>query len=127
MPDRARVARGLTFPFPTDKAARNKAIQDHLQSRSEGGPMHYFLKDDGSIHYLDNKGGGKYGFDDLANKLHNEAKRRARKLEATPTLEDYVQVFGDEKGSYLFTLGSVTTTNVKTFCFPPPHCFVRAA
>lgn len=102
MPKRARVERGLTFPFPKDKAARDKAIQAHLQSRSQGGQMHYFVKDDGSLHYIDNKGSGKYGFNDLANKLHNEAKRRAKKLDSTPTLEDYLHVFGDVNGPKLF-------------------------
>ena len=99
---RARVARGLTFPFPKSKAERDKVIQNHLDSRSKGGPMHYFVKEDGSIHYVDNKGGGNYAFNDLATKLHNEANRRGRKLDATPTLEDYLHVFGKKNGPKLF-------------------------
>ncbi len=101
MSERAGVQRGLTFPFPNDKASKDKAVADHLTSRSKGGPMHYFVKDDGSIHYLDNKGDG-YRFNDLATKLHNEAKRRGTKLAATPTLEDYVNVFGTKTGPQLF-------------------------
>ena len=101
MPNRAGTQRGLLFPFPLDKASRDKAVENHLASRSKGGAMHYFVKEDGSIHYLDNKGNG-YRFNDLATKLHNEAKRRATKLQATPTLEDYIQVFGDKNGPQLF-------------------------
>jgi|TARA_R100000479_G_scaffold170445_1_gene113105 hypothetical protein len=101
MSDRAAVKRGLTFPFPKDKASKDKAVEAHLSSRKAGGPMHYFVKDDGSIHYLDNKGNG-YRFNDLATKLHNEAKRRGRKLDSTPTLDDYVEVFGSVNGTKLF-------------------------
>ena len=102
--ERAGVARGLTFPFPKTKEEKQAAIQSFLKSRSKAGKMHYFVKDDGSIHYLDNKGKGKYHFNDLDTKLHNEAKRRANKLEQTPTLKDYVHVFGDVKGPSLFSL-----------------------
>ena len=101
MSQRAGVQRGLTFPFPKDKASKDKAVADYLESRRNGGAMHYFVKDDGSIHYLDNKGNG-YRFNDLANKLHNEAKRRARKLDSTPSLNDYVEVFGSVNGTKLF-------------------------
>lgn len=101
MSQRAGVQRGLTFAFPKDKASKDKAVADHLASRRKGGAMHYFVKDDGSIHYLDNKGNG-YRFNDLATKLHNEAKRRGRKLDATPTLDDYVEVFGSVNGPKLF-------------------------
>lgn len=102
MPMRAGVQRGLLFPFPKTTEERELRKQAFLDSRANKGKMHYFVKEDGSIHYFDNKGNGEYRFNDLANKLHNEASRRARKLEATPTLEDYVAVFGDVNGPNLF-------------------------
>jgi hypothetical protein len=90
----------LHFRFPKIKHQKTKLLKLTFH-RKAGGPMHYFVKDDGSIHYLDNKGNG-YRFNDLATKLHNEAKRRGRKLDSTPTLDDYVEVFGSVNGTKLF-------------------------
>lgn len=99
---KAAAKRGRLFKFPTTKEERFKAIQNHLASRQDGGKMHYFTKDDGSIHYIDNKGNGNYGFIDLATKLSREAQRKAKKFDATPTLNDFIEVWGKDKGKDLF-------------------------
>tara|TARA_Y100000816_G_scaffold205433_1_gene151567 strand:- start:184 stop:1068 length:885 start_codon:yes stop_codon:yes gene_type:complete len=99
---KAAAKRGRLFKFPTTKEERFKAIQNHLASRQDGGKMHYFTKDDGSIHYIDNKGNGNYGFIDLATKLSREAQRKAKKFDATPTLNDFIEVWGEDKGKDLF-------------------------
>lgn len=89
-------------PFPTTQADREAAKKLHLKSRADGSDIPYFIKPDGSVHYLDNKGGGKLGFNDLGTKLANEAARQAKKRSSMPTLEMYIDVFGADTGKELF-------------------------
>lgn len=99
-------------PFPTTQAERQAAKELHLKARADGSDIPYFIKTDGSVHYLDNKGGGKLGFNDLGTKLANEAARKAKKRSSMPTLEMYTDVFGAETGKELFDKEQLKLKNI---------------
>ena len=98
----ARSPNSKVLPFPTTKQERLDAIKLHKQAVLNKQSIPYFIKKDGTTHYVDNKGRNRYGFNDLATKLRNEASSKAAKKSLTPTLSDYKSVFGDEKGSTMY-------------------------
>lgn len=102
-------------PFPTTQAERQAAKELHLKARADGSDIPYFIKTDGSVHYLDNKGGGKFGFNDLGTKLANEAARQAKKRSSMPTLEMYIDVFGSDTGPQLFEQERQKLKNIYKF------------
>jgi len=99
------------LPFPTTKEEKEAARRLHRERQAQGRRIPYFQKEDGSFHYLDNKKGALH-FNDLATKLKNEAARRARKLNATPLLEDYISVYGEQLGKELFAAENAQLTNL---------------
>tara|TARA_S200002703_G_C3711874_1_gene218637 strand:- start:48 stop:767 length:720 start_codon:yes stop_codon:yes gene_type:complete len=98
----ARSPNSKVLPFPATDQERLDAIKLHKQAVSNKQPIPYFIKEDGTTHYVDNKGRGRYAFNDLATKLRNEASRKATKKSLTPTLSDYKNVFGEEKGPTMY-------------------------
>ena len=90
------------LPFPTTSQERLDAIKLHKQASQNNQPIPYFIKEDGTTHYVDNKGRGKYGFNDLATKLRNEASRKAKKKSLTPTLNHFTEIFGEERGPKMY-------------------------
>ena len=99
------------LPFPTTKEEKEAARRLHRERQAQGRRIPYFQKEDGSFHYLDNKKGALH-FNDLATKLKNEAARRAKKLNATPLLEDYISVYGEQLGKELFAAENAQLTNL---------------
>ena len=97
-----RSPNSKVLPFPTTKEERLNAIKLHQQANQNNQPIPYFVKPDGTTHYVDNKGRGKYGFNDLATKLRNEASRKATKKSLTPTIADYEEIFGKQKGPKMY-------------------------
>ena len=87
------------------KGNLSEAIAHHNAALSGGKLIPHFKDGQGKLHYIDRRGkssgGGQY-FRSLGGKLKTEAGRRATKLGATPTLADYVEVYGPEKGQDLF-------------------------
>ena len=98
----ARSPNSKVLPFPTTNQGRLDAIKLHKQAILNKQPIPYFIKEDGTTYYVDNKGKGRYAFNDLATKLRNEASRKATKKSLTPTLSDYTSVFGEEKGPTMY-------------------------
>ena len=96
------MAERQILPFPTTFKDRLKAQIDHQTARDKNLPIPHFIKDDGTLHYWDNKGGGKLGLNNLGIKLSNEAKRLAKKKGATPTLEMFTEAYGEKLGKQLF-------------------------
>tara|TARA_Y100000401_G_scaffold28919_1_gene21072 strand:+ start:4184 stop:5131 length:948 start_codon:yes stop_codon:yes gene_type:complete len=99
---REEASRTLPAPFPTTKEGR-EAAKAFFRENKDTGRTQYFIKPDGSIHYVDNKGDGKLGFRNLHSKLKSNADYRARKFDATPSKADYIRIFGEQKGVDLFT------------------------
>ena len=100
------------FPYPTDKAGKEAARELHKKyklkfkdyPKSEQKIPYFFKGDDlKDLHYMEGKG-AKSGlqFVDLARKLETEGRRSRRGKEITPTLEDYTEAWGVEKGTPLY-------------------------
>ena len=99
---REEASRTLPAPFPTTKEGREAAYA-FFRKNKDTGKTQYFIKPDGSIHFVDNKGDGRLAFRDLYSKLKSNADYRARKFNATPSKADYIRIFGEQKGADLFT------------------------
>lgn len=94
------------LPFPTTSQERLDAIELHKQAVLNKQPIPYFIKEDGTTHYIENKGKKRgrrtYGFNDLATKLRNEANAKAKKKSLTPTLDHFTEIFGEERGPKMY-------------------------
>lgn len=102
-----RSPNSQVLPFPTTSQERLDAIELHKQAVLNKQPIPYFLKEDGTTHYIENKGKNKrgrrvFGFNDLATKLRNEANRKAQKKSLTPTLDHFTEIFGEERGPKMY-------------------------
>lgn len=97
-----RSPNSQVLPFPTTNQERLDAIKLHKQASQNNQPIPYFIKEDGTTHYVDNKGRGRFAFNDLATKLRNEASRKAAKKSLTPTLADFNEIFGEERGAKMY-------------------------
>ena len=102
-----RSPNSQVLPFPTTSQERLDAIELHKQAVLNKQPIPYFLKENGTTHYIENKGLNKrgrriFGFNDLATKLRNEANRKAQKKSLTPTLDHFTEIFGEERGPKMY-------------------------
>lgn len=97
-----RSPNSQVLPFPTTNQERLDAIELHKQASQNNQPIPYFIKEDGTTHYVDNKGRGRFAFNDLATKLRNEASRKAAKKSLTPTLDNFTEIFGEERGAKMY-------------------------
>ena len=87
---------------------KNERVVEHLTAKENGDPIPYFRDIDGRLKYFDKKktnpdtGEISYGLVDLSTKLEREARRQADKINITPTLELFKEVFGPDIGSQVF-------------------------
>lgn len=95
-------SRRQVLPFPSSNRDKQNALKKHQEAQRRGLPIPHFKKKDGSVHYFDNKGDGRFQFNDLATKLANEAARRANKKASKPTLDHYTEAYGPKLGKQLF-------------------------
>lgn len=109
----------LILPFPETPQQRKRYIDLHLECQRLGKKIPHFEKN-GNRYYIDNKGYGKFGFNNLSTKLCNESNRRGAKLQATPKLSDYIQVFGEDLGKFLHKDEQLKLK--KLFKNSPPDC-----
>lgn len=98
---REEASRSNPAPFPTTKEGQ-EAAKAYFRENKGKGKTEYFIKPDGSIHSVDNKGGGKEGFYNYHTRLKNNSAYRARKLGATPSKADYIRNHGEKLGVDLF-------------------------
>lgn len=98
---REEASRSNPAPFPTTKEGQ-EAAKAYFRENKGKGKTQYFIKPDGSIHSIDNKGGGKESFYNYHTRLKNNSAYRARRLGATPSKADYIRNYGEKLGADLF-------------------------
>jgi hypothetical protein len=90
----------------------DEAVDIRKGLKAKGEKVPYFLDlTDNRLKFVVKKGTDYYGpgkhryaFDDLSNKLANEANKRAIKLSKTIPIEDYIKELGEELGTKAFKL-----------------------